>query len=54
MPDGSVLLAFEAGGRMEIISWLLSYGEHAEVLAPADLREEVAGKICEMAARYVT
>jgi predicted DNA-binding transcriptional regulator YafY len=53
MPDGSVLLAFEAGGRMEIISWLLSYGEHAEVLEPADLREEVAGKICEMAARYV-
>jgi predicted DNA-binding transcriptional regulator YafY len=53
MPDGSVLLAFEAGGRMEIISWLLSYGEHAEVLAPAELREEVARIICEMAARYV-
>jgi proteasome accessory factor B len=53
MPDGSVLLAFEAGGRMEIISWLLSYGEHAEVLEPADLREEVGRKIGEMAARYV-
>ena len=54
MPDGSVLLSFEAGGRMEIISWLLSYGEHAEVLEPADLRDEVGRKISEMAAKYVT
>jgi proteasome accessory factor B len=38
---------------MEIISWLLSYGEHAEVLAPAQLREEVGRKIGEMAALYV-
>ena len=51
-PDGSIVLSFEAGGRMEIISWLLSYGEHAEVLAPAELREEVARKVGEMAARY--
>jgi proteasome accessory factor B len=40
--DGSVLLTFTAGGRMEIIAWLLSYGRHAEVLAPAELRREVA------------
>jgi predicted DNA-binding transcriptional regulator YafY len=53
MPDGSIVLSFEAGGRMEIISWLLSYGEHAEVLAPAELREEVGRKIGEMAAHYV-
>ena len=53
MPDGSIILSFEAGGRMEIISWILSYGEHAEVLAPADLREEVCRKIGEMVARYV-
>jgi proteasome accessory factor B len=52
MPDGSIVLSFEAGGRMEIISWILSYGEHAEVLAPADLRKEVGRKIMELAARY--
>ncbi len=52
LPDGSIVLSFEAGGRMEIVSWILSYGEHAEVLAPPELREEVAGKIVEMAARY--
>ena len=51
-PDGSIVLSFEAGGRMEIVSWLLSYGEHAEVLAPAELREEVGRKIRAMAARY--
>ncbi len=53
MPDGSIVLSFEAGGKMEIISWLLSYGEHAEVLAPAELREEVGRKIGDMAALYV-
>jgi predicted DNA-binding transcriptional regulator YafY len=52
MRDGGVLLSFEAGGRMEIVSWLLSYGEHAEVLAPPDLREEMEGKIAGMAALY--
>lgn len=51
-PDGSIVLSFEAGGRMEIVSWLLSYGEHAEVLAPRELREEVARKVGEMAAVY--
>lgn len=39
--DGSVVLSFEAGGRMEIVSWILSHGAHVEVLEPADLREEI-------------
>ena len=50
--DGSVLLSFEAGGRMEIISWLLSYGRYAEVLEPSDLREEMRGIVAEMAGMY--
>jgi len=50
--DGSVILSFEAGGRMEILSWLLSYGAHAELLAPADLREELAGMVRQTAAQY--
>jgi predicted DNA-binding transcriptional regulator YafY len=40
--DGSIILKFEAGGMMEIISWVLSYGNNAEILEPADLRKEVA------------
>jgi proteasome accessory factor B len=51
-PDGSIVLSFEAGGKMEIIAWLLSYGEHAEVLAPAELRAEVAAKAWALAVRY--
>lgn len=50
--DGSVILSFEAGGRMEIVSWILSYGPHAEVLAPADLREELKRSAEEMALLY--
>ncbi|MCM2357841.1 MAG: transcriptional regulator [Geobacteraceae bacterium] len=50
--DGSVLLSFAAGGRMEIVSWLLSYGSHAEVLEPPELRGEVARIIAEMAGTY--
>ncbi len=40
--DGSVILKFEAGGVMEIISWVLSYGNNAEILEPAGLRKNVA------------
>ena len=52
LPDGGLIISFEAGGKMEIISWLLSFGEHAELLEPEDLRDEVAGKIAEMALQY--
>jgi predicted DNA-binding transcriptional regulator YafY len=51
-PDGSLLLSFRAGGRMEILSWLLSYGPHAELLSPLDLREELARMVRETAGMY--
>jgi predicted DNA-binding transcriptional regulator YafY len=51
-PDGRVVLSFEAGGRMEIVSWILSYGRHAELLEPAELREEMVRQVAEMAAAY--
>jgi predicted DNA-binding transcriptional regulator YafY len=44
-PDGSVLLAFEAGGSMEILAWIMSYGRHAELLEPAELRRELRKEI---------
>jgi proteasome accessory factor B len=49
-PGGSVLLSFRAGGKMEILSWLLSYGAHAELLAPEELRAEL-GRLAQDAAR---
>ncbi|MBE0596229.1 MAG: transcriptional regulator [Desulfuromonadales bacterium] len=36
--DGSVLLAFEAAGETEILSWLYSYLPHVQVLAPDSLQ----------------
>ncbi|RNC70732.1 MAG: transcriptional regulator [Desulfuromonadales bacterium] len=51
-PDGSLILSFTAGGRMEIVSWILSYGSHAEVLAPQELREEVGRTAAAMADAY--
>lgn len=51
-PDGSLLLSFHAGGKMEILSWLLSYGAHAEVLEPRDLREELVGMLRETVGLY--
>jgi predicted DNA-binding transcriptional regulator YafY len=50
--DGSVVLSFEAGGRMEIIAWVLSYGRHAELLEPAELREEMRRIAAELAGVY--
>ncbi len=43
--DGSVLLEFEASGSMEILAWLLSYGRHAEILEPPELRREMRRNI---------
>ena len=50
--DGSVVLTFTAGGKMEIVSWLLSYGRHAELLEPPELRDEVRRNAHDMAMLY--
>jgi proteasome accessory factor B len=52
LPDGGAELSFNAGGRLEILSWVLSYGALAELLEPAELREELARTAAAMAALY--
>jgi proteasome accessory factor B len=52
LPGGAIELQFIAGGKMEILSWILSYGEHVELLEPAELRLELAGKACRLAQLY--
>jgi proteasome accessory factor B len=47
-----VTVEFEAAGEMELVSWILSYGMHAEVLAPPELRKEVKRQIREMRQHY--
>jgi predicted DNA-binding transcriptional regulator YafY len=44
-PDGSLLLSFEAAGSLEILAWILSFGNHAELLEPLELRKELKRKI---------
>lgn len=50
--DGRTVVAFEAAGRMELVSWILSYGIHAEVLEPAELRKEVRRQVKGMRELY--
>lgn len=50
--EGRVTVEFEATGRMELVSWILSYGAHAEVLEPPDLRKEVKRQVKEMREFY--
>ncbi len=41
-PDGRLLFTFSFADRENLISWLLSFGDQAELLEPAKLREEMA------------
>ena len=50
--EGRVTLEFEAAGQMELVSWILSYGIHAEVLEPPELRKEVKRQVKEMRQQY--
>jgi predicted DNA-binding transcriptional regulator YafY len=50
--EGRVTVEFEAAGEKELVSWILSYGAHAEVLEPPDLRREVKRQVREMREFY--
>ncbi|ACH39784.1 helix-turn-helix transcriptional regulator, putative [Citrifermentans bemidjiense Bem] len=52
--DGSLTLTFHAGGKMEILSWLLSYGAHAELISPPELREELTRLVQDTSRLYQT
>jgi predicted DNA-binding transcriptional regulator YafY len=43
--DGSLSLTFQASSETEVVSWLLSFGDEAEILSPDWLRETVREKI---------
>ncbi|MBI1847191.1 MAG: WYL domain-containing protein, partial [Candidatus Rokubacteria bacterium] len=52
LPDGGVEITFRAGGLLEITRWVLGWGEAAEVIKPARLRQAVAAALDHAAARY--
>ena len=41
-----------ARGTVEVVNWVLGFGEHAVVRAPGSLRDEVAAVTKRMAAAY--
>lgn len=50
--NGRVIVEFEAAGKIELISWILSYGIHAEVLEPVELRKELKNQVKGMRQLY--
>ena len=50
---GGIELTMEVRGTVELKSWVLGYGEQAEVLEPETLRREMASELRKAAARYV-
>ncbi len=54
LPAGGVILKFEAAGLMELVSWVISYGKHAEALEPPELRKEIKRQVKEMRELYRT
>ena len=50
--DGSAVLRIRASGLQELSDWIVSLGEHGEVVEPAELREHVRQRLRAAAARY--
>jgi predicted DNA-binding transcriptional regulator YafY len=50
--DGRVELTFRAGGIYEIIRWVLSWGDAAEVIRPARLRNDMGAILRAASAMY--
>lgn len=50
--DGALVLSMEVGAGDELRGWVLSFGAGAEVLEPAELREEVRAELAATLDRY--
>ncbi len=51
-PGGGVTLTMDVAGRVEVKSWVQSFGSAATLLAPADLAAEIAREAEAVAARW--
>ncbi len=51
-PSGSLLATFELSSLEEFSSWILSFGPHAEVLEPPELREQIRETLTSALAVY--
>jgi predicted DNA-binding transcriptional regulator YafY len=51
VPEG-IEMTMDVHGTVEVVSWVLGFGDKATVLEPATLRAEVAGETARAAAKY--
>jgi len=54
LPDGGVELIFSSTSRPEVKSWVLSFADAAELIEPADLREEIRDTLRKTLMAYHT
>jgi proteasome accessory factor B len=52
LPDRGVELSLTLGNLEEVARWILSWGEHAQVLAPAELKERISKSVSALAEIY--
>lgn len=50
--DGNLLMTMEVGGLCEVMTWVMGFGRHAEILEPAHLRQAVAEELSATGAKY--
>jgi predicted DNA-binding transcriptional regulator YafY len=52
--DGSIKLKFTASSELEIASWVLSFGEHARLIKPADLKANLIQTLAKTRLAYAS
>lgn len=51
--NGNVILEFTARSMPEVVSWVLSFGAHAKVMEPKELKEKVHNEVSALAETYL-
>jgi predicted DNA-binding transcriptional regulator YafY len=51
--DGSLIVTFPTQGLREVADWVLSFGEHVEVIEPPELRMAVERRLRQALANYL-
>lgn len=52
LPDGRVEVGLRVNHLLDVQRWVLSWGHHAEALAPAELRQAIAGELAQLGPTY--
>jgi predicted DNA-binding transcriptional regulator YafY len=50
--DGGLLMTVDVTSTVEMVPWILGWGRHCEVLAPANLRRQIGAELADAAGVY--